>query len=93
MDPQFRLQLESAFEALESGMSIMISNVSADADSLFTVAGISIKKIAQTNTSVFAGAFCGDYYGSFIRDPETVPRYFMTGNGGANDLQSHLLIF
>lgn len=64
MDPQYRLQLESTFEALES-------------------AGLPISSIAGTDTSVFAGAFFRDYHDSLMRDPEQLPRYFMTGNGAA----------
>jgi acyl transferase domain-containing protein/NADPH:quinone reductase-like Zn-dependent oxidoreductase/ubiquinone/menaquinone biosynthesis C-methylase UbiE len=64
MDPQYRLQLESTFEAMES-------------------AGITIADIAGSKTSVFAGAFFRDYHDVLMRDPETLPRYFMTGNGAA----------
>lgn len=64
MDPQIRLQLESAFEALEN-------------------AGIPIEKIAGSNTSVFGGEFVKDYHDSLMRDPETLPRFQMTGNGVA----------
>ncbi|KAL9123055.1 MAG: hypothetical protein Q9187_000382 [Circinaria calcarea] len=45
--------------------------------------GIPIEKIAGTSTSVFAGAFFRDYHDSLMRDPELLPRYFMTGNGSA----------
>ncbi|ROT41106.1 putative polyketide synthase [Sodiomyces alkalinus F11] len=64
MDPQYRLQLESTFEAMES-------------------AGVTIADMAGTQTSVFAGAFFRDYHDVLMRDPETLPRYFMTGNGAA----------
>ena len=64
MDPQYRLQLESTFEAIES-------------------AGIALSDIAGSKTSVFAGAFFRDYHDILMRDPETLPRYFMTGNGAA----------
>ena len=64
MDPQYRLQLESTFEALES-------------------AGLPISDVAGTQTSVYAGAFFRDYHDSLMRDPEQLPRYFMTGNGAA----------
>ncbi|RHZ65528.1 type I polyketide synthase [Aspergillus thermomutatus] len=64
MDPQFRLQLETVYEALES-------------------AGIPLENIAGSRTSVYAGAFFHDYHDSLMRDPATMPRYFMTGNGAA----------
>ncbi|KAI0407186.1 reducing type I polyketide synthase [Xylaria palmicola] len=64
MDPQIRLQLESAFEAIES-------------------AGLNIDKLAGSDTAVFAGEFVKDYYDSLMRDPETVPRFYVTGNGVA----------
>ncbi|TVY35171.1 Highly reducing polyketide synthase [Lachnellula subtilissima] len=64
MDPQYRLQLESAFEALEN-------------------AGVSIEKLAKSNTSVFTATFQRDYHDSLMRDPETLPRSFLTGNGMA----------
>lgn len=64
MDPQFRLQLESTFEALEN-------------------AGVSLKDMAGSNTSVFMGSFFHDYYDAMMRDPEVLPRYCLTGNGSA----------
>ncbi|KAJ4011786.1 hypothetical protein NW752_004187 [Fusarium irregulare] len=64
MDPQVRLQLESAFEAFEN-------------------AGLTIEALAGSDTGVFAGEFVKDYYDSLMRDPETIPRFFVTGNGVA----------
>ncbi|KAL2807721.1 hypothetical protein BJX63DRAFT_61499 [Aspergillus granulosus] len=46
-------------------------------------AGLTLPSIAGTQTSVFAGAFFRDYHDALMRDPETLPRYFMTGNGAA----------
>lgn len=46
-------------------------------------AGIPLHKIAGSDTSVFAGAFFRDYQDSILRDPETLPRSFLTGNGAA----------
>ncbi|KAL3429943.1 hypothetical protein BDV09DRAFT_200122 [Aspergillus tetrazonus] len=46
-------------------------------------AGISIEKIAGTQTSVFAGASFRDYHDSLMRDPDNLPRFFLTGNGAA----------
>ncbi|EAW12416.1 type I polyketide synthase [Aspergillus clavatus NRRL 1] len=64
MDPQFRLQLETVYEALEN-------------------AGIPLDQIAGYRTSVYAGAFFRDYHDSLMRDPATLTRFFMTGNGSA----------
>ncbi|KEQ98173.1 hypothetical protein AUEXF2481DRAFT_62731 [Aureobasidium subglaciale EXF-2481] len=64
MDPQFRLQLETVFEALES-------------------AGLPLESAAGSKTSVYAGAFFRDYHDALMRDVETMPRFFMTGNGAA----------
>ncbi|KAF5861263.1 hypothetical protein ETB97_000455 [Aspergillus alliaceus] len=64
MDPQFRLQLETVYEALES-------------------AGIPLEQIADSRTSVYAGAFFLDYHDSLMRDPAILTRFFMTGNGSA----------
>lgn len=64
MDPQFRLQLETVYEALES-------------------AGIPLDQITGSRTSVYAGAFFRDYHDSLMRDPATLTRFFMTGNGSA----------
>ncbi|KAL4922536.1 hypothetical protein BDW62DRAFT_54743 [Aspergillus aurantiobrunneus] len=64
MDPQFRLQLEAVYEALEN-------------------AGIPLEEIAGSRTSVYAGAFFRDYQDGLMRDPATLTRFFMTGNGSA----------
>ena len=42
-----------------------------------------LESVAGSQTSVFAGAFFGDYCDSLIRDPCNIPRYFMMGNGAA----------
>ncbi|KAL1623909.1 Type I Iterative PKS [Neofusicoccum ribis] len=44
-------------------------------------AGITLEKVAGSETAVFAGAFFKDYMDSLMRDPDTFPRYVMTGNG------------
>jgi len=46
-------------------------------------AGIPLDKIAGSNTSVYAGACFQDYHDSLMRDPTTLPRFFLTGNGAA----------
>ncbi|KAM7203160.1 putative polyketide synthase protein [Naviculisporaceae sp. PSN 640] len=47
----------------------------------FESAGITLEKIAGSETAVYAGAFFKDYMDSLMRDPDTFPRYVMTGNG------------
>jgi acyl transferase domain-containing protein len=46
-------------------------------------AGIPLEQIAGSRTSVYAGAFFRDYHDSLMRDPATLTRFFMTGNGSA----------
>ena len=79
MDPQVRLQLESTFEALESGKM----NQGPLLPQLIILAGIPLQNVVSTPTSVYAGAFFNDYHDSFMRDPELIPRYSLTGNGTA----------
>ncbi|PYH88738.1 polyketide synthase [Aspergillus ellipticus CBS 707.79] len=61
MDPQYRMELEIVYEALES-------------------AGIPMESLRGTNTSVYGGVMFRDYHDTHSRDPDTLPRYFMTGN-------------
>lgn len=46
-------------------------------------AGITLPQLAGSNTSVFAALFFRDYYDAQMRDPETLPPSFLTGNGAA----------
>ncbi|KAK2770358.1 polyketide synthase [Colletotrichum kahawae] len=46
-------------------------------------AGIPLHKLAGTDTSVFIGSFSRDYHDSLMRDPDTLPRTALTGNGVA----------
>ncbi|KAL4916483.1 hypothetical protein BDW62DRAFT_186074 [Aspergillus aurantiobrunneus] len=46
-------------------------------------AGITLAQIAGSNTSVFTGSFIRDYHDLLSRDPDTLPRYFTTGNFAA----------
>ncbi|PWY79152.1 polyketide synthase [Aspergillus heteromorphus CBS 117.55] len=64
MDPQFRLQLESVYEALEN-------------------AGIPLPTITGSNTAVYAALFVRDYRDMMMRDEESLPRFYPTGNGDA----------
>jgi acyl transferase domain-containing protein len=44
-------------------------------------AGLSLDRLAGSNTSVFAGSWVRDYNDSLMRDPERLPRTMLTGNG------------
>ncbi|KAF4889745.1 Highly reducing polyketide synthase azaB [Colletotrichum fructicola] len=46
-------------------------------------AGIPLHKLAGSDTSVFMGSFSRDYHDSLMRDPDTLPRTALTGNGVA----------
>ncbi|KAL2813950.1 hypothetical protein BDW59DRAFT_24526 [Aspergillus cavernicola] len=61
LDPQYRMELEVVYEALES-------------------AGIPLEKVMGSNTSVYGGIMFRDYHDTLSRDPDLMPRYFMTGN-------------
>ncbi|KAL4738027.1 hypothetical protein BDV11DRAFT_216252 [Aspergillus similis] len=63
LDPQFRFQLESVYEALENE----------------NTAGLTIPSIAGTNTSVYAGVFTHDYHEGLIRDEDKLPRFLPIG--------------
>ncbi|KAF1835370.1 hypothetical protein BDW02DRAFT_290387 [Decorospora gaudefroyi] len=45
--------------------------------------GIPIEKLAGSRTSVFTGVYAKDFYDLQMRDPETLPVSFITGNGTA----------
>ncbi|GAB1210912.1 hypothetical protein ATERTT37_000022 [Aspergillus terreus] len=45
-------------------------------------AGIPLEQVSGSKTGVFAGTMYHDYQGSFQRQPEALPRYFITGNAG-----------
>ncbi|GAB1207223.1 hypothetical protein APSETT445_005936 [Aspergillus pseudonomiae] len=45
-------------------------------------AGIPLESVAGSNTAVFSGTMYHDYQDSLYRNPETLPRYFITGNSG-----------
>ncbi|OCL09643.1 putative polyketide synthase [Glonium stellatum] len=46
-------------------------------------AGVAVEQVAGTDTSVWTGTFTRDYHDSMMRDTQTLPRYFTTGNGSA----------
>ena len=80
MDPQQRLVLECSFEALENGTSIL-RFLAPDADNVS--AGITLKQVAGSDTSVFMGSFCRDWTDILNRDLETLPFSQATGTGQA----------
>ncbi|KAF5568210.1 acyl transferase acyl hydrolase lysophospholipase [Fusarium phyllophilum] len=66
VDPQFRLQLESTYEALENELIRM-------------VAGLPLSQVMGSQTSVFAGVFTHDYQEGIIRDEDRLPRFNVVG--------------
>ncbi|KAL3432034.1 putative polyketide synthase [Aspergillus tetrazonus] len=66
LDPQYRLQLESVYEALENGK---------------TPFPFRSLVIAGSNTSVFTGVFVHDYRDGLLRDADNLPRLMATGTG------------
>ncbi|KAM0541306.1 hypothetical protein ACHAPJ_013300 [Fusarium lateritium] len=46
-------------------------------------AGITLSQLAGSQTSVFAALWVREYHDSMMRLPESLPRYYLTGNGGA----------
>ncbi|KAJ4253425.1 hypothetical protein NW762_010583 [Fusarium torreyae] len=46
-------------------------------------AGITLSQLAGSKTSVFAALWVREYHDSMMRRPESLPRYYLTGNGGA----------
>lgn len=52
-------------------------------DMLTIPAGLPLHRLAGSKTSVTAGCFVHDYNDSLTRDPDTLPRTTLTGNGTA----------
>lgn len=54
-------------------------------------AGLPLENVAGSNTSVYGGVMFRDNHDSHSRDPDTLPRYFMTGNAStmASNRVSH----
>ncbi|KAJ3942857.1 uncharacterized protein N0V96_007086 [Colletotrichum fioriniae] len=46
-------------------------------------AGVTLQQLTGSDTSVFVGSFSRDYHDSLLRDPDTLPRTTLTGNGVA----------
>jgi acyl transferase domain-containing protein len=82
MDPQYRLILEVVYEALEAGMYYIPSFPTWVLTPHGSAAGIPLEQVSGSKTGVFAGTMYHDYQGSFQRQPEALPRYFITGNAG-----------
>jgi acyl transferase domain-containing protein len=83
MDPQFRLQLELVYEAMESGRARTTIHQQKPFKLTSCLAGLTLEHLAGSDTSVYAGACFRDYHDSLVRDPDLVPRYLLTGNGAA----------
>ncbi|KAE8386150.1 hypothetical protein BDV23DRAFT_187535 [Aspergillus alliaceus] len=56
-------------------------------------AGVSLKAVGGSNTSVFVGSFTNDYTDMLLRDPETVPLYQATGSGHSRAILSNRLSY
>ena len=54
-----------------------------ETDALCLIAGISLKEISGTQTSVFCGCFSNDYRDTTVKDLEHYPKYASTGTGQA----------
>jgi acyl transferase domain-containing protein len=83
LDPQFRLQLESTYEALESGEVPLDMIVVESGRTNSMLAGITLQDAAGSNTSVYAGSFFRDYHESLVKDPDNLPRFLLMGTGAA----------
>ncbi|KFH40913.1 Lovastatin nonaketide synthase-like protein [Hapsidospora chrysogenum ATCC 11550] len=46
-------------------------------------AGITLSQLAGSQTSVFAALWVREYHDAMMRRPESLPRYYLTGNGAA----------
>lgn len=49
----------------------------------FESAGMTLDQLAGSNTAVFSGQFVRDYSDSLMRDPDTLLRFYFSGNGAA----------
>ena len=74
----FNLSIEAA-----SNMDPQIRLQLENAYEAFESAGLSLKRLAGSNTGVFSGQFVRDYSDNLMRDPETLPQFYLTGNGAA----------
>jgi acyl transferase domain-containing protein len=48
-----------------------------------SIAGIPMDQLRGTNTSVYSGIMFRDYHDTQVRDPSTLPRYFLLGNAAS----------
>lgn len=69
-DPQGRLLLESTYRALENGKFPQHENVIAILGGLLELAGMSMKDIAGSSTSVYTGVFTTDWQHLAYKDGE-----------------------
>ena len=79
MDPQQRILIETAYHALENGMSIKKSYKKKTNK----LAGIAMESIIKSKTSVHTGCFTADYAALSSRDPEVASKYAAIGTSPA----------
>ncbi|KAF2754937.1 polyketide synthase-like protein [Pseudovirgaria hyperparasitica] len=76
--PFFGVATEAA-EAMDPQLRLSMEGVFE----AFEDAGYTLERMAGSNTSVFSGTFGRDYSDRLIKDPETLPASYFTGNGAA----------
>ncbi|KAK1447450.1 type I polyketide synthase [Colletotrichum melonis] len=66
-------------DAMDPQIRLLLESVFESAEN----AGVTLQQLAGSDTSVFVGSFSRDYHDSLLRDPDTLPRTTLTGNGVA----------
>lgn len=82
MDPQHRGLLETTYQALENGVCTFTWPITVPIANVPT-AGITMEKIAGSNTSVHVGCFTADFIIKNWRDSQQIPKYSATGTAAS----------